>query len=239
MNMKINSSTSPYLSSLITKTILYKICSGNLSLRYGVQNLKTGKNFKGLAALVLGNYVAEHNVPSYQFATFDHLGVLHLQLEKGAKSIHVPLLVKTTPNEMNLNSVCFFGTHQLVGFANETKPKFDVLSFYQKNNLDPTSPNIYLDLVHLVEDRVDSIDTKFTDLVYNIVAAYFSDILGLNIPQKDVKHFYGKLKLEDIRSLVLLANQIVEEFFMVFMDGYCAQNVAQAHLARLKSLLKT
>lgn len=236
--MNIDNFATPYFSHLITKTILFKVCSGNLKLRYGVESLKTGKQFKGLAALVLGHHVAENNIDAYKFATFAQIESLYVLLEKGSKGVAVPMLSKSNNlNKMKLMTASFFGTHQIFGYKCETRPKFNLEKFYKKYSLNQSNSDFYLDLVHFIEQRIP--DHKHTDVVYNLVSAYFSDILSLNIPQKNVEHFYGRINLTDTRNCVLLANQIVGEAVMDCKDVFCSKNESSAHIAKIKSLIKS
>lgn len=227
----------PYNSRIITQTILSKICFGNLSLRYGVENLKTGKCFKGLAALTLGYHVAENAIDAYKFATFDHLNQLHLQLIKGSKSIVVPLISKEITSMLTLTSGCFFGTHQLKGYVSESKPSFNLDLFYSKNNLSKSDLNFYSKLVDIIEGLTKEL--KYSDLIYNIVSAYLTDILSVNIPQKSCTEFLGKLNLAEIRQIALLSNQIVDDLFLDCRHHNCSAIESSFYLAQLKCLIKS
>lgn len=233
--MTIKGSNTPYLTNLILNNICTPLCFGNLALRFGVESIRTGKRFKGLTALTLGYYAALHNL-TYKFGVFSDIQTLHLHVAKGEKSFHAPLL-KRNVDSTEIRTGCFFNSDQLLGFDSEKKTNFNSLNFYKKNNLDSSSPSIILDLIHLIESNLK--DTKYQDLIFNMVSAYLSDLLDLNIIQKNASHFLGKLTLSDVRNISLAANDVMLLLTYDCERTVCTHEENSVYLQEIKLLLKS
>lgn len=238
--MIIDGSNCPYLSNFILTTIASKLCFGNIDLRYGCTNLVNGKKYKGLASLVLAYYAAENNI-SHQFASFNQLKSAHLLVEKGSKSFHAPILQKKINDKSlstKLDAACFFNANQIVGFKSDQKHEFNISAFTNHFNLN-LSENLYLlNIVHLIESFCTD-SHKHYELIYNCLAAYFSDVLEIKIPQKNAKHLLGTLTLNDFRNITNAANEIFELKTSDFQRIYCSKDQADLYLKELSVLMKS
>lgn len=241
--MNIDGSLCPYLSNFILTTIASKLCFGNIDLRYGIKNLSTGNKFKGLASLVLAYHAADQNL-SHQFATFNQLKKSFLSVEKGAKTFHAPIIQKNTNIKANdfttkLDAACFFNADQVVGFKSELKPEFNISAFNERFNLVTSDHQEYMiKLVHLLESFCENIG-KHNFLVYNLLAAYFSDILDVKVPQKNAQHFVGTLTLTDLRTISIVANKIIDNQTADLQRPICSKDEALSHLNNLRALIKS
>lgn len=238
--MIIDGSNCPYLSNFILTTIASKLCYGNIELRYGCKNLITDKKYKGLVGLVLAYYAAENNI-SHQFASFNQLKSAHLIVEKGSKTFHAPILQKNINGRSlttKIEAACFFNADQVLGFKTEKKQDFNIPAFLNHYDLNSSDSSYLLDVVHLIESFCSD-SHKHYSLIYNILAAYFSDILEIKIPQKNAQQFLGTLTLNDLRNITLVANEIIEIKTPDFQRTYCSKAQADLYLKELRVLMKS